>query len=231
MITQPEYILVPRVPTGEMLDAGIDAHMGFDSEHQVDVVWAAMLDTAPQPIEPSIYSTPEQNKEGYELLAAALQAPASPAFDIDEIVNRFLRWPLPDHVSPDGEYPARKWREKWGYPLSGTNLLDAVAARAMFDFCLADMSPPAQLQRVLDEAFRDEEQATASDSAGNGGEQTRASSAGAGAPLPELPGPRMTVAGDDPDRGHWYTADQMREYALAAIAALQQPIGWQPIET
>lgn len=48
MTTQPEYVLVPRQPTGEMLDAAIDAHLGFDGEDTVDAVWSAMLAAAPQ---------------------------------------------------------------------------------------------------------------------------------------------------------------------------------------
>lgn len=43
--------------------------------------------------------------------------------------------------------------------------------------------------------------------------------------LPELPPMAMTITGDDPDAGHWYRADQMRGYAIRAIAAAlrQQP--------
>lgn len=43
--------------------------------------------------------------------------------------------------------------------------------------------------------------------------------------LPELPPMAMTVAGDDPDAGHWYRAEQMRDYAASAVAAAlrQQP--------
>jgi len=40
--------------------------------------------------------------------------------------------------------------------------------------------------------------------------------------LPPLPPMRLTIAGDDPDRGHWYNSDQMREYAAAAVLAERQ---------
>lgn len=47
--------------------------------------------------------------------------------------------------------------------------------------------------------------------------------------LPELPPMAMTIAGDGPDAGHWYRAEQMRDYAIRAIvAALRQqpaPVG------
>ena len=36
---------------------------------------------------------------------------------------------------------------------------------------------------------------------------------------PPLPKPRLTIAGDDPDRGHWYASDQMLQYAKDYHAA------------
>lgn len=59
----------------------------------------------------------------------------------DEMVTRFLSWPLPDNVQPDGVYPAGDYRKKWGHALMGTNLLDATAAKAMLEHVLA--APPA----------------------------------------------------------------------------------------
>ncbi len=58
--------------------------------------------------------------------------------DIATAVNRFLGWPLPASVRPDGcvmdtDYPNR----------AGTNLLTADEARAMFEYCLAAPSLPA----------------------------------------------------------------------------------------
>lgn len=43
--------------------------------------------------------------------------------------------------------------------------------------------------------------------------------------LPELPPMAMTIAGNAPDAGHWYRAEQMRDYATSAIVAAirQQP--------
>ncbi|MFD0738290.1 hypothetical protein ACFQZQ_03165 [Lysobacter koreensis] len=42
------FVLVPRAPTGEMLDAAINACAGFGGEDEVDAVWAAMLTAAQQ---------------------------------------------------------------------------------------------------------------------------------------------------------------------------------------
>lgn len=114
MTTQPEHILVPREPTGEMLDAAIDAHMGFDGEDQVDAVWTAMLAAAPHPIEPCIYSTPEQENEGDEMLAASLAETvrdlerelAAKQARIDELMLDLalpVHSPAPDSVSNGGE--------------------------------------------------------------------------------------------------------------------------------
>ncbi len=51
----------------------------------------------------------------------------------DEMVNRFLQWPVPADVYPDGiaGQPDR----------SGTNLLTAIQARAMLEHVLADARP------------------------------------------------------------------------------------------
>lgn len=60
--------------------------------------------------------------EGY-LLKERLSGPT------DEMVNRFLQWPVPAHVHPDGT-PGQPGR-------SGTNLLDAPTAQAMLAHVLA----------------------------------------------------------------------------------------------
>jgi hypothetical protein len=46
----------------------------------------------------------------------------------DEQVGRFLQWPVPSHIHPDGT-PGQPGR-------TGTNLLDAVSARAMLQHVL-----------------------------------------------------------------------------------------------
>jgi hypothetical protein len=47
--------------------------------------------------------------------------------------------------------------------------------------------------------------------------------------MPPLPGPRLTHAGDVPERGHWYDADQMHafaeQYRKAWVASLK-PVAW-----
>ena len=40
---------------------------------------------------------------------------------------------------------------------------------------------------------------------------------------PPLPAPRLTIAGDDVDRGHWYASDQMLQYAKDYHAAMLGP--------
>lgn len=60
--------------------------------------------------------------EGY-LLKERLSGPT------DEMVNRFLQWPVPAHIHPDGT-PGKPGR-------TGTNLLDAPTAQAMLAHVLA----------------------------------------------------------------------------------------------
>lgn len=47
--------------------------------------------------------------------------------------------------------------------------------------------------------------------------------------LPELPGPGLTHAGECAERGHWFSADQMREYGLLcrrAALSNAEPVGY-----
>ena len=87
-----------------------------------------------------------------EAIVAALQQAQQPGVT-DAMVRRFLNWRLPGHIKPDGVYPPRDAP----YPMTGTNLLDYDAAKAMLEWALVDMSPQAQLKRVLDEAFAPDE--------------------------------------------------------------------------
>lgn len=59
---------------------------------------------------------------GYELRSKRV------ALSIDELVNRFLQWPVPAHIHPDGT-PGQPGR-------TGTNLLDASTAREMLQHVL-----------------------------------------------------------------------------------------------
>lgn len=56
--------------------------------------------------------------------------------EMQQAVDRFLGWHVPETFSPDGgvEFD-REWAAKHGWP-SGTNLLDAVRARAMREYVL-----------------------------------------------------------------------------------------------
>lgn len=64
-----------------------------------------------------------------EARQAAQAAPSVP--DIKEMVNLFLGWPLPKTVLPDQCVMNRDYQTR-----SGTNLLTAVEAKAMFEYCL-----------------------------------------------------------------------------------------------
>ena len=46
---------------------------------------------------------------------------------------------------------------------------------------------------------------------------------------PPLPAPRLTIAGDDPDRGHWYASEQMLQYARDVLEqAAQMCVDYDP---
>ena len=62
-----------------------------------------------------------------ERIAAFSEAPAAPAVTQD-MVSRFLTWPVPAHVHPDGA-PGQPGR-------TGTNLLDAPTAQEMLQHVL-----------------------------------------------------------------------------------------------
>jgi hypothetical protein len=72
-------------------------------------------------------------------LKAFTQPVAAP--DIKQMVNRFLGWPLPKTFGPDCgiTFDGRKddeWNKNKSWP-TGTNLLTAVEAKAMFEYVLA----------------------------------------------------------------------------------------------
>jgi hypothetical protein len=55
---------------------------------------------------------------------------------LDDAVNRFLGWRVPENFAPDGGVKLdREYAAKYGSP-TGTNLLDAVQARAMLAYVL-----------------------------------------------------------------------------------------------
>jgi len=51
---------------------------------------------------------------------------------IDNLVNKFLSWPLPKSVRPDGDPSGERY---------GTNLLTADEAAQMFEYCFAANLP------------------------------------------------------------------------------------------
>lgn len=60
-------------------------------------------------------------------------------YSIDELVNKFLTWNLPDSVCSDLCVTDYKWHEKHSYPRSGTNLLTAAEARQMFEYLFPEL--------------------------------------------------------------------------------------------
>jgi len=69
---------------------------------------------------------------------------------IDEMVNRFLNWKLPDDFSPDGGISFQKISNagtphEHRYAPVGTNLLTATQAKAMIEYMLAGTTVPAPL--------------------------------------------------------------------------------------
>lgn len=61
--------------------------------------------------------------------------------NVEQMVNRFLGWPLPKTFGPDCgiTFDGRKddeWNKNKTWPI-GTNLLTAIEAKAMFEYCLA----------------------------------------------------------------------------------------------
>lgn len=62
---------------------------------------------------------------------------------LDILVDRFLRWKLPEDFNPDGGISfKREFNEHMEYPMKhkpvGTNLLTADQARAMLEYVLGD---------------------------------------------------------------------------------------------
>jgi hypothetical protein len=147
-----------------------------------------------------------RNCAGKIAIEAPQPAPAPVQVDVtDAMVRRFLNWRLPGHIKPDGVYPPRDAP----YPMTGTNLLDYDAAKAMLEWVLTDMSPQAQLKRVLDGAFAPDDQHPPAPAADGAGE------------LPPLPLDRKYPDdgnGDDDSYNAGWNA------CLDAIAALRQPV-------
>lgn len=81
------------------------------------------------------------------------------ALDIGAMVNRFLAWRLPDDFGPDAGIsftPNPQFPHAWP---TGTNLLTAVQARAMFDHCaggarVGQEAPTDSIRRVVAFIFR-----------------------------------------------------------------------------
>ena len=68
---------------------------------------------------------------------------------VNEMVNRFLGWKLPSDFSPDGGISFDK-----NYNPTGTNLLNATQAKAMFEYVIgqfiATIQPLAQIDHDAD---------------------------------------------------------------------------------
>lgn len=92
--------------------------------------------------------TPKE-KARFNADAALLQAhrdaiAAEPVATVtDEMVSRFLGWPLPKDFAPDaGISFDRTSMDKYGWPMPcGTNLLNAIQARAMLEHVVQAQTP------------------------------------------------------------------------------------------
>jgi hypothetical protein len=76
--------------------------------------------------------------------------------DIDEAVNRFLGWRLPETFNPDGGI---SFVRNPAYPMpTGTNLLDCNQARAMLEYVLAIGQGSAVIEEIAAERRRQVEE-------------------------------------------------------------------------
>ncbi len=94
-----------------------------------------------------------------------MTAPKTDAI-ITAAVDKFLCWKLPQNFQPDSfiSFDGKKHDTWGGYPNSwptGTNLLDAGQARAMFEHCLNDalaalqaIDPPVEQPHLQFTAYR-----------------------------------------------------------------------------
>ena len=65
--------------------------------------------------------------------------------DVDELVNRFLSWKLPNSVCSDGCVTIANYKAATGFERTGTNLLTANEAKQMLEYLLADyISQPVE---------------------------------------------------------------------------------------
>lgn len=72
----------------------------------------------------------------------------------DEMVNRFLSWPLPRDFHPDCgiSFDGRKddeWNKNKTWPV-GTNLLTAIQARAMLEHVLSEPGTPPRVKTAAE---------------------------------------------------------------------------------
>lgn len=82
----------------------------------------------PEPLKPVVVG-PCKETEGADVAEVVNSVRAC---EIDEMVNRFLMWPLPKSVCADLCATDKDYK----FPRSGTNLLTADEARAMFEHVL-----------------------------------------------------------------------------------------------
>ena len=75
-------------------------------------------------------------REGNAEIGAGVDMVLLTEDEMQQAVNRFLGWRVPETFAPDGGVKFdRDYAAKYGRP-TGTNLLDAVQARAMLEYVL-----------------------------------------------------------------------------------------------
>lgn len=102
--------------------------------------------------------TDDMNRREAETFARAIETAVIAKLQAREpvakhMVNRFLGWKLPQDFYPDSYVSFdREKHDQWGgYPNSwptGTNLLTADQAKAMFEYCLEGAAPVQQDARA-----------------------------------------------------------------------------------
>lgn len=98
-------------------------------EQREDGIWLVCVE--------GVFKTNEAARAACQKWKAAYSA----APPVNRMVDRFLGWKLPEDFGPDaGISFDRSYSAKWGMPV-GTNLLTADQAKAMFEYCLAYLSP------------------------------------------------------------------------------------------
>lgn len=143
-------------------------HGGKIMTNDTKPIPAGVLPELPEPVvlmsygfvEATGFTADQMRAYATEAVKQSLAQPApaqSVVPDVSEMVNRFLAWKLPKSFCPDAGITFKPYyNENTPWPMkhepTGTNLFNAVEAKAMFEYCLQG-SPPTEAQRDEQELF------------------------------------------------------------------------------